>query len=247
MDFTLKVWKQNGPQGPGKFETIPAKDIPTEASFLEMLDIVNNHLEAEGKEPIAFDSDCREGICGTCGIVVNGKAHGSKGAVASCQLYMRDFKPNETITLEPWRAKAFPIVKDLIVDRSAFDRIMMAGGYISIRTGAAQDANALPIPKENAELAMDAAACIGCGACVATCKNASAMLFTSAKVSQFALLPQGQPERNMRVINMVQAMDKEGFGGCTNEGECQAACPKEINLSNIARLNREYLWARIFG
>lgn len=247
MEFTLKVWRQNGPTDKGKFETITAKDIPTEASFLEMLDIVNNHQEASGQEPIAFDSDCREGICGTCGIVVNGKAHGSKGAVATCQLYMRDFGDGATLTLEPFRATAFPVVRDLIIDRSAFDRIMASGGYVSIRTGAPQDANALPIPKENAELAMDAAACIGCGACVATCKNASAMLFVSAKVSQYALLPQGQPERSSRVIGMVETMDSEGFGGCTNEAECQAACPKEINVSNIARLNREYMRAKVFG
>lgn len=246
-NYTLKIWRQDGDKDAGRFETYEAKDISPDCSFLEMLDIVVNRLESDGKEPFAFDSDCREGICGTCGIVINGRAHGPGTGVATCQLYMREFESGSTLVLEPWRASAFPVLKDLIVDRSAFDRIISAGGYISVSTGAAPDANAIPVPKENAELAMDAAACIGCGACVAACKNASAMLFVSAKVSHLGLLPQGDPERGVRVKRMVETMDAEGFGGCTNESECEAACPKEISVVNIARLNREYWKAKIFG
>ncbi len=247
MNVTLKVWKQDGPAAAGRLETYEAKDIPPEASFLEMLDIVNAGIEESGKEPIAFEHDCREGICGACGMVINGRPHGPHAAVTTCQLSMRKFKDGETIVIEPWRAKAFPLLKDLVVDRSAFDRIMASGGYVSINTGSAPDANAIPIPKPDAEKAMDAAACIGCGACVAACKNASAMLFVGAKVSQFALLPQGQPERTSRALNMVETMDKEGFGNCTNEGECEAECPKEISITNIARLNREFLRAKLFS
>ena len=245
MNLTLKVWRQNGPNDKGRFETYDAKDISPDTSFLEMLDLVNEKLESEGTEPIAFDHDCREGICGMCSLVINGRPHGHETGTTVCQLHMRSYKDGDTIVIEPWRAKAFPVIKDLIVDRSAFDRVMEAGGYVSVNTGGAQDANALPIKKENAELAMDAAACIGCGACVASCKNASAMLFVGAKVSQYALLPQGQPERQMRVIAMVEQMDKEGFGNCTNEGECEAECPKEIKMTNIARLFREYVVAKV--
>lgn len=247
MDYTLKVWRQDGPNAQGSFESIPAKDIPKEASFLEMLDIVNNELEAAGKDPIAFDSDCREGICGTCGMVIDGHAHGEKRLVATCQLYMRDFPSGATITLEPFRAEAFPVVKDLVVDRSALDRIIAKGGYVSVNTGAAPDANAIPVPKKDADAAMDAAQCIGCGACVASCKNASAMLFTSAKVSHLGLLPQGQPERRERVVAMVEQMDAEGFGNCTNEYECEAHCPKGISVANIARMNRDYWISKLLG
>ena len=245
MKVTLKVWKQNGKNGQGELTCYEGPAVSPDCSFLEMLDLVNNGLESRNEEPIAFDSDCREGICGTCGMVINGVAHGPGHGTATCQLYMRQFKDGDVLTLEPWRATAFPVVKDLVVDRSAFDRIIQAGGYISVGTGAAPDGNAIPVPKENADLAMDAAACIGCGACVASCKNASAMLFVSAKVSHLALLPQGGPERERRVIAMVEQMDKEGFGACTNEGECEAACPKQISLSNIARLNREYWRAKL--
>lgn len=245
MNVTLRVWRQPAPNQAGRFESYPAKDIPAEASFLEMLDIVNNKLESEGKEPIAFDSDCREGICGTCGIVIDGRPHGPGKAITTCQLYMRAFNEGDTITLEPWRAKAFPVLRDLVVDRAAFDRVIQAGGYISINTGNACDANALPVAKLDSDRAMDAAACIGCGACVAACKNASAMLFVSAKVSHLALLPQGQPERRTRVVAMIEQMDKEGFGNCTNESECEAECPKEISVANIARLNREFLLAQL--
>jgi succinate dehydrogenase / fumarate reductase iron-sulfur subunit len=246
MDFTLNVWRQAGPEQPGRFVTYEAANIPPDASFLEMLDIVNGELEAKGEEPIAFEHDCREGICGSCGMVINGRPHGPGSGITTCQLYMRAFQSGQTIILEPWRARAFPIIKDLVVDRSAFDRIIMAGGYISVDTGHAPEANANLVPKDNAELAMDAAACIGCGACVAVCKNASAMLFVAAKVAHLALLPQGQPERQRRVQAMVAAMDAAGFGNCTNEYECEAECPKHISVANIARMNRDYLRARLF-
>jgi succinate dehydrogenase / fumarate reductase iron-sulfur subunit len=245
MNLTLKVWRQKGPNDKGRFETYDAKDVSPDTSFLEMLDLVNEKLESSGTEPIAFDHDCREGICGMCSLVINGRPHGHETGTTVCQLHMRSYKDGDTIVVEPWRARAFPVIKDLIVDRSAFDRVMEAGGYVSVNTGGAQDGNAIPIKKENAELAMDAAACIGCGACVASCKNASAMLFVGAKVSQYALLPQGQPERQARVLAMVEQMDKEGFGNCTNEGECEAECPKEIKMSNIARLFREYVTAKV--
>jgi succinate dehydrogenase / fumarate reductase iron-sulfur subunit len=243
MNLTLKVWRQKDPDKKGHFETYEAKNISAESSFLEMLDLVNEDLETKGVDPIAFDHDCREGICGMCSLVINGRPHGPDEGTTVCQLHMRRYRDGDTLVIEPWRARAFPVIKDLIVDRSAFDRIIQAGGYASVNTGGAPDGNAIPVPRENAELAMDAAACIGCGACVASCKNASAMLFVSAKVSQFALLPQGQPERRTRALAMVQKMDEEGFGNCTNEGECEAECPKEISLSNIARLNREYFAA----
>jgi succinate dehydrogenase / fumarate reductase iron-sulfur subunit len=247
MNFKLRVWRQNGPDEAGHIARYEATNIPAEASFLEMLDIVNNGLEAEGEEPIAFEHDCREGICGSCGLVINGRPHGPGQGITTCQLYMRSFKDGDTIYIEPWRARAFPIIKDLVVDRSAFDRIIMAGGFISANTGTAPDANAIPISKEDTDLAMDAAACIGCGACVAACKNASAMLFVSAKVAHLGLLPQGQPERMRRAISMVEAMDAAGFGNCTNEDECEAECPKEISVSNIARMNRDYLRAKLFS
>jgi succinate dehydrogenase / fumarate reductase iron-sulfur subunit len=247
MNFTLRVWRQDSPEDTGRLETYQAINISSEASFLEMLDIVNNGLEAEGREPIVFEHDCREGICGSCGMVINGRAHGPGQGITTCQLYMRSFRDGQTIYVEPWRAKAFPVIKDLAVDRSAFDRIIESGGYITVNTGNAPDANAILVPKVDADLAMDAAQCIGCGACVAACKNASAMLFVSAKVSQFALLPQGQPERRQRVISMVEAMDAAGFGNCTNEGECEAECPKAISISNIARMNREYMKAKMFS
>lgn len=241
INIKLKVWRQKNSADKGKFVDYEAKDISTHASFLEMLDVVNEGLEKKGEEPIAFDHDCREGICGMCSMMVNGVAHGHQKGTTTCQLHMHNFKDGDSVVIEPWRAKAFPVIKDLVVDRSSFDRIIQAGGYISVNTGGAPDANALPIPKVDADLAMDAAACIGCGACVASCKNASAMLFVSAKVSQFALLPQGQVERKDRVKKMLAAMDKEGFGNCTNQYECEAACPKEISVSNIARLNREFI------
>jgi len=243
MNLSLKVWRQKNAQASGSFETYVVKDISSEMSFLEMIDVLNEQLIAEGKDPIAFDHDCREGICGTCSMYINGRAHGPWAANTTCQLHMRAFKDGDTIVVEPWRSKAFPVVKDLVVDRSAFDRIIQAGGYISVNTGNAVDANALPIDKKKADDAFMAAACIGCGACVATCVNGSAMLFVSAKVSQLALLPQGEPERESRVLNMVAQMDKEGFGNCTNTYACEAECPKEISVSNIARLNREYLKA----
>jgi succinate dehydrogenase / fumarate reductase, iron-sulfur subunit len=247
MNFTLSVWRQDGPEDEGRLETYQATNISSEASFLEMLDIVNNSLEAEGREPIVFEHDCREGICGSCGMMINGRPHGPGHGITTCQLYMRSFRDGQTIYVEPWRAKAFPVIKDLAVDRSAFDRIIEAGGYISVNTGNAPDANAILVPKVEAELAMDAAQCISCGACVAACKNASAMLFVSAKVSHLALLPQGAPERKQRVVSMVKAMDAAGFGNCTNEGECEAECPKVISISNIARMNREYMKAKIFS
>ncbi|HNB81948.1 MAG TPA: succinate dehydrogenase/fumarate reductase iron-sulfur subunit [Chitinophagaceae bacterium] len=244
INLTLKVWRQANTQSKGEFVTYPVENISTEMSFLEMFDVLNERLIQEGKEPIAFDHDCREGICGMCSMYINGRAHGPWKGTTTCQLHMRAFKNGETITVEPWRAQAFPVLKDLTVDRSAFDRIQQAGGYVSVNTGNAQDGNALPIEKDKADAAFAAAACIGCGACVAACKNSSAMLFTAAKVSQYALLPQGEPERNTRVMNMVAQMDAEGFGACTNTGACEAECPKEISISNIARLNREYLRAQ---
>lgn len=241
LNLTLKVWRQKNGKEKGEFKEYKAKDINPHASFLEMLDIINEELEQDGKEPIVFDHDCREGICGTCSIVINGYPHGQLGGTTACQLHMFNFKDGETIYVEPWRASAFPVIKDLTVDRTAFDRIIQAGGYVSINTGGAPDANALPIPKNLADEAMDAATCIGCGACVASCKNASAMLFVSAKVSHLSMLPQGQVERKERVRKMLHAMDEEGFGNCTNQYECEAACPKNISVKNIARLNREYL------
>ena len=247
MEFTLRVWRQNSTDEPGNLATYKATNISPDASFLEMLDIVNEGLEAQGEEPITFEHDCREGICGSCGMVINGRPHGPGKGITTCQLFMRGFKDGTTIYVEPWRAKAFPILKDLAVDRSAFDAIIMAGGYISANTGTAVDANAIPISKEDADLAMDAAACIGCGACVAACKNASAMLFVSAKIAHLALLPQGQPERKKRVVSMVEAMDAAGFGNCSNELECEAECPKNISVANIARMNRDYLRAKLFS
>ena len=243
ISLTLKVWRQPAADAPGKFQTIPAKDVSTDISFLEMLDIVNAGLEARGEEPVAFDHDCREGICGSCGAVVNGQAHGPQAATTLCQLHMRKFKDGDTIIIEPFRARAFPVIKDLVVDRGALDRIIQAGGYISVRTGAAPDAHAVPVKKDDAERAMDAAACIGCGACVAACPNASASLFTSAKITQLCKLPQGHPERNRRVVAMVRQMDAEGFGSCSKHYECQAACPKEVKVENITLMNREYLRA----
>lgn len=243
MNLTLKVWRQKNKADQGRFETYDVKDISSEMSFLEMFDVLNERLINEGKEPIAFDHDCREGICGMCSMHINGRAHGPWQGTTTCQLHMRAFKNGDTITVEPWRASAFPVIKDLTVDRGAFDRIIEAGGYISVNTGNAVDANALPIDKTKADAAFAAAACIGCGACVAACKNSSAMLFVSAKVSQLALLPQGQPERTSRALNMVAQMDKEAFGSCTNTGACEAECPKEISLTNIARLNREFIRA----
>lgn len=243
MNLTLKVWRQKNKNDQGRFETYPVKDISSEMSFLEMFDVLNERLINDGKEPIAFDHDCREGICGMCSMHINGRAHGPWAGTTTCQLHMRAFKDGDTVTVEPWRASAFPVLKDLTVDRGAFDRIIEAGGYISVNTGNAVDANAIPIPKDKADAAFAAAACIGCGACVAACKNSSAMLFVSAKVSQLALLPQGEPERSTRALNMVAQMDKEGFGSCTNTGACEAECPKEISLTNIARLNREVIRA----
>ena len=243
INITLKVWRQKGPKHKGKLETIPVKDVSTDMSFLEMLDVVNERLTLEGKEPIEFDNDCREGICGMCGAVVNGIAHGPGKGMTLCQLHMRKFSDGDTIVVEPWRSRAFPIVKDLIVDRSALDKIIQAGGFVSMVAGGAPDANAIPISQEIAEKAMDAAACIGCGACVAACPNASAMLFVSAKISQLALLPQGKPEAAHRAFDMVKTMDACGFGNCSNERECEAVCPKEIKITNIARFNREFLKA----
>ena len=243
MRINLKVWRQAGPDKPGRLIDYSAGDISPDMSFLEMLDVVNEGLIAKGDDPIAFDSDCREGICGACGFLVGGIAHGPDPGTTVCQLHMRRFKDGDTLTLEPWRARAFPVLKDLVVDRSAFDRIIQAGGYTSINTGGAQDANSILIPKTVADKAMDSAVCIGCGACVAACKNASAALFTSAKVSHLSLLPQGQVERYTRVVKMVERHDAEGFGSCSNEGECEAVCPKEISISNIARMNRDFLKA----
>jgi succinate dehydrogenase / fumarate reductase iron-sulfur subunit len=240
MNLTLKVWRQKDAQSQGRLVPYPASNVSPDMSFLEMLDVVNEDLMTQGEEPIAFDSDCREGICGTCSMVINGKAHGGQHGTTVCQLHMRHFHDGDTIVIEPWRARPFPVLKDLITDRSAFDRIIQAGGFVSVNTGGAADANALPIAKKDADTAMDAAACIGCGACVAACKNASAMLFVSAKVSHLAALPQGRVERERRVLNMVKAMDEAGFGNCTVTGSCEAVCPKEISLDFIARMNREY-------
>lgn len=245
MDLTLKIWKQKNAASKGRFETYQVKDISPNCSFLEMLDILNEQLVYKGEEPVAFDHDCREGICGMCSLYINGKPHGPDTAITTCQLHMRKFKHGETVVIEPWRAKAFPVIKDLIVDRSAFDKIIQAGGYVSVNTGGAQDANALPISKQAADMAMDAAACIGCGACVAACKNASAMLFVSAKVTQLSLLPQGRPEAMKRVQAMVKTMDELGFGNCTNTYACEAQCPKEIKVWNISRFNREFLAAKL--
>ncbi len=245
MNLTLKVWRQKNAKAEGNFENYEVKDISHEMSFLEMFDVLNEKLITEGKDPVAFDHDCREGICGSCSMYVDGKPHGPWKANTVCQLHMRAFKDGDTITVEPWRANAFPVIKDLVVDRSAFDRIIQAGGYISVNTGNAVDGNALPIKKDDADASFAAAMCIGCGACVAACKNSSAMLFLSAKVSHLTLLPQGEPERNSRVVNMLTQMDKEGFGACTNTGACEATCPKEISLVNIARLNKEYITASV--
>jgi len=245
MRINLRVWRQAGPDKPGKLVPYTAESVSPDMSFLEMLDVVNEGLIVRGEDPIAFDSDCREGICGTCGFMVDGIPHGPMRATTVCQLHMRSFKDGDTLTLEPWRARAFPVIKDLVVDRSAMDRIIQAGGYTSINVGGAQDGNAILIPKPTIEQAMDSAQCIQCGACVAACKNASAALFTSAKVSHLALLPQGQVERYTRVVRMVDRHDAEGFGSCSNEGECEAVCPKEISITNIARMNREYLKATL--
>jgi len=245
MNLTLKVWRQKSTNAKGRIETYEAKDIPVEASFLEMLDIVNEKLINDGKEPIAFDHDCREGICGTCSLTINGIAHGPDKAITACQLHMRKFKDGDTIYIEPWRARPFPVLRDLVVDRTALDGIMQAGGFVSVRTGAPQDANALPIPRDRAENAMDAAACIGCGACVAACPNASAMLFVAAKVGHLNSLPQGQPERARRALGMVRAMDDAGFGNCRNYYECEAVCPKSISSEWIAKLNRDFSCASV--
>ena len=245
MNFSLRIWRQASRESEGKLENYEIKDISPATSFLEMLDILNEQLTNRGEEPIAFDSDCREGICGTCSLTINGETHGPSHPAAACQLYMREFKDGETITIEPFRARPFPIIKDLVVDRSALDRIVQAGGFVSARTGSAPEANSIPVPKQNADLAMEAAACIGCGACAAACPNASAMLFTSAKISHLALLPQGQPERQRRVLRMVRQMDAEGFGNCTNTYECEAVCPAEVSASFIAKMNREYALASL--
>ena len=248
MNLTLKVWRQANSESKGKIETYQIADVSPDMSFLEMMDVLNEQLMTQGIDPIAFDHDCREGICGMCSMFINGEAHGPDRLVTTCQLHMRKFSDGDTITIEPFRAKAFPVIKDLTVDRSAFDRVQQAGGFVSVNTsGNTQDANAIPIDKHDADKAFDAATCIGCGACVATCKNASAMLFVSAKVSQYSLLPQGKVEATDRVMNMVKQMDEEGFGNCTNTGACEVECPKGISLENIARMNREYLYASIKG
>ncbi|NOT31081.1 MAG: succinate dehydrogenase/fumarate reductase iron-sulfur subunit [Planctomycetes bacterium] len=246
MRITLKVWRQEGPDRRGRMETYRLADVSPDMSFLEMLDVLNERLIAEGDDPVAFDHDCREGICGACSLVIDGQAHGPEALTTVCQLHMRRYSDGDTIHVEPWRANAFPVVKDLVVDRSAFDRIMAAGGFVATHAGAAQDANAILVPKPEADRAMDAAACIGCGACVAACPNASAMLFVAAKVAHLAQLPQGAPERERRALSMVHAMDAEGFGNCTNHFECMAACPKGISVENIARMNREFLRAALF-
>jgi succinate dehydrogenase / fumarate reductase iron-sulfur subunit len=245
LNLTLIVWRQKGPSDTGRFERYPCPGISEDMSFLEMLDVLNERLLREGQEPVAFDHDCREGICGSCGVVINGIAHGPQRATTTCQLHMRHFKDGDEIVVEPWRARAFPVVKDLVVDRSAFDRIVQAGGYISVRAGSAPEANEIPVPKADADLAFDAAACIACGACVAACPNASASLFVAAKVSHLGLLPQGQPERQRRVQAMIAQAEAEGFGPCTNHNECEAVCPKEISVGFIARLNRDFLGATL--
>ncbi|ETK31161.1 succinate dehydrogenase/fumarate reductase iron-sulfur subunit [Microbispora sp. ATCC PTA-5024] len=243
MNLTLKIWRQNGPADRGRMVTYRVEDVSPDMSFLEMLDVLNERLILEGEEPVAFDHDCREGICGMCGMVINGVAHGEQRATTTCQLHMRHFEDGATITIEPWRAAPFPVVKDLVVDRSSFDRIIQAGGFVSVPAGSAPDAHAVPVPKEDADAAFDAATCIGCGACVAACPNGSASLFTAAKITHLGLLPQGQPERASRARAMVEQMDAEGFGGCTNTGECTAVCPKGIPLDTIARMNADYLKA----
>ena len=245
INLHLKIWRQKNSTAHGRFEIYHMPDVNTHMSFLEMIDVLNERLIKEGKDPVAFDHDCREGICGTCSMFINGRAHGPLKGTTTCQLHMRHFHDGETITIEPWRASAFPVIKDLVVDRTSFDRIIQAGGFISVNTGNAPDANSIPVEKSKSDEAFDAAACIGCGACVAACKNASAMLFLSAKVSQLALLPQGNPERKARVLKMVDIHDEEGFGNCTNTGACEAECPKEISIAHIARLNREYIRAGV--
>jgi len=245
MNLMLRVWRQPNAETRGRFQNYRLADVSPDMSFLEMLDVLNEKLIAESEEPIAFDHDCREGICGMCSLMINGQAHGPDRETTTCQLHMRHFSDGDTIVIEPWRARAFPVIRDLVVDRTAFDRIISTGGFVSVNTGSPADANAIPVPEQDADRAMDAAACIGCGACVAACKNASAMLFVSAKVSQLSLLPQGKPEKARRVLNMVARMDEEGFGACTNTSECEAACPAGISVSNIARLNREYLCAML--
>jgi succinate dehydrogenase / fumarate reductase iron-sulfur subunit len=245
INVTLKIWRQANTEAKGGFVTYYAKNISPDSSFLEMLDIVNDELEKKGEDPVAFEHDCREGICGSCGLVINGRPHGPLKGITTCQLHMRHFKDGDIITIEPWRAKAFPIIKDLVVDRSAFDKIIQAGGFVSVNSGGVPDANSIPIPKKDADTAMDAAACIGCGACVAACKNASAMLFVAAKVSHLAHLPQGQVEKTERVQTMVKVMDELGFGNCTNTYACEAECPKEISVVHIAKMNRDYLSAKI--
>ena len=247
MNLTLKVWRQKNTKSSGKFETYTAKSVSPDMSFLEMLDVVNEDLIKGGKEPIAFDHDCREGICGMCSMYINGRAHGPNKGVTTCQLHMRSFKDGDTVIIEPWRASAFPVLRDLVVDRRAFDKIQQAGGFVSVNTGSAPDANSIPVPKANADEAFNSAACIGCGACVAACKNSSAMLFLSAKVSQYALLPQGRVEAKQRVVNMLKIHDEAGFGACTNTEACEAECPKGISVSNIARLNREYISSMVSG
>ena len=247
MKLKLRIWRQKNAQTPGQLVDYELDGVSEDSSFLEMLDLLNEHLVGKNEEPVVFDHDCREGICGMCGLVINGIAHGPKAAITTCQLHMRKFKDGDTLVVEPWRAKAFPIIKDLMVDRSAFDRIIQAGGYISVDTGAAPEANNIPVPKATAERAMDAAACIGCGACVAACPNSSAMLFTAAKISHLNSLPQGKAERWDRAVLMVHQMDTEGFGGCTNFGECEAVCPKEIGLDFISQMNRDLLWAKTTG
>jgi len=245
MNLTLRIWRQRNAQERGSLVSYEAKDISPDMSFLEMLDVVNERLIAKGEEPVAFDHDCREGICGMCSLVINGLAHGGRRATTTCQLHMRHFKDGDVITVEPWRSRAFPVVRDLVVDRTAFDRVIHAGGFVSSNAGGAPDANALPVPRDDAEKAMDAAACIGCGACVASCPNGSAMLFVAAKVSHLAHLPQGHPERAVRVLGMVHQMDLEGFGNCTNHTECEAVCPKEVSISHIAKMNREFIRASV--